>query len=160
MPVADNITGIKAIDRALDKLDKKIRKKVIKKALTKAVAEYRKEVRKNTPKRTGVLRKSVATRKSSHLRGNLLIGSTFFSRSGGKKGYHANLLEFGTRNRTIKDYMGFKKRGVRSRATRVKVGRTRAVRMSSKGFKKMTPKVIRMFKKTIARTIREVRRVN
>ena len=156
-----SVTGIKEIDMALSKLEKKINKRVMKKAMRKSVAEYRKAVRKRVPKRTGNLRKSLTT--DVKIMGKsppILRGRMFFSRTKGKKGYHAHLVEYGTGERVVKDMWGLKKRGYRTQATKMNVGRMKAKHMTKEGFDIKTPEVKQVFIKALARELLKIRSVN
>ena len=153
------VTGIKEIDMALAKLEKKINKKVMKKAMRKSVAEYRKAVRKRVPKRTGNLRKSLTT-DVKMMKKVFIKGRMYFSRKKGKKGYHAHLVEYGTGERVVKDMWGLKRRGYRTQATKMNVGRMKAQHMAKEGFDITTPKVKQVFIKALARELQKIRAVN
>jgi len=158
---AGAISGIPEIDRALAKLEKKFNKKVMKKAMRKTTAMFRKEVRKRTPKgRTGNLRKSVTTDLSVKKQGRFIFGRVYFGRTKGRKGYHANWLEYGTDERIIKDYRGLKKRGYRIRAKRQNVGRVKAAKMADEGLDVGTPQAIRTFRRALVKELRKIRAAN
>ena len=160
---AGQVSGLKEIDKALRKFEKKVGKKVIKKAMTKTTAMFRKEVRRRTPKgKTGNLRKSVTSKvkRFGSRKTPMLLGSVYYSREKGKKGFHAHLLELGTGQRTINDYRGLKKRGYRIRARRQKVGSIKPVGMAKDGFEAGTPKALRTWRRALIKEIKKVRAEN
>ena len=154
-----SVSGIKEIDRALTKLERKINKKIMKKAMRKTVAEYRKAVRKLTPKRTGILRKSVTT-DVKVMKKFFIKGRMYFGRKSGRNGWHAHLVESGTGARIVNDKWGLKAKGIRQRARKMNVGRTKAQKMAEKGFDITTPWAKSTFQMALARELQKIRSVN
>ena len=160
---AGAISGVEAIDKALKEFEKKVSRKVIKSAMTKTAAMFRKEVRKRTPKgKTGNLRKSVTSKvkRFGSFKTPMLLGSVYYSREKGKKGFHAHLLELGTEERIIKDFRGLKKSGYRKRAKRQSVGRIKPTKMAATGFEVGTPKALRTWRRALVKQLRKVKAVN
>jgi len=156
LATAGIFSGSREIDRNLQQLEKKFRKRAIKSAMKKSVAVLRKEARKKTPKRTGALRKSLKS-DANFTRGegvkgrlgktNALRGSIYYRRKGKHAGGHANVIEQGTTNRIVKNYLG-------NPGQEVAVGKVTAVNMMRTTMDSNKSRIKTIFKEELRRAIK------
>lgn len=150
-------SGSEEVDKALMELEKKFKKRAIKKAMTRTVALLRKEARKRTPRKTNKLRKSIISKANfrrtreagvkGHGKTDRIVGSVFYRRDKPKwLGYHANLVEFGTKNRVVENFMGLD-------SVSVKVGSTKGVHMQRKTKRANRNKIKSIFKNELKSAI-------
>ena len=124
--------------------------------MKKSVAILRKEARKKTPKRTNALRKSLKS-DANFTRGegvkgrlgktNALRGSIYYRRKGKHAGGHANLIEDGTAQRVVKNYLG-------QSGVQVPVGKTTGVHMMRDTMNKNKNRIKKIFKEELKKAIR------
>lgn len=102
------LTGFKELDRLFDKLPDQVSKRLVDKALLKSGKPIVQGAKSNVNVFTGNLKKSIGALKGKTKKfkvGNrtVLIGG----RVGGRhKGYHAHLLEFGTKKSRRRPFLG------------------------------------------------------
>ena len=120
------VEGMQELLRKLKQLDTRSGRKVLRKGTNAAAKPLVRAVKSAAPVGpTKNLRRSIG-KKSKFYRTSTTDVAIIGPRIGTSKdyrGYHGHLVEEGTKERTVKDWMGLKKRGLVKKAIRMRVGK-------------------------------------
>jgi len=118
--------GLDELLRKLQKLDTRTGRKVLRKGTRAASTPMQKAVRNAAPVGpTGNLKKSIERRYKFYRNSttDVCVVGPRIDMKEGKGGYHGHLVEEGTKERTVKDWMGLAKRGLRAKPIAMPVGK-------------------------------------
>jgi HK97 gp10 family phage protein len=129
--ITATLTGIQEIDDMFHKLSEELKVKFLRESMKESLDPIKKEVKEDTPVASGGLKKALTTRTKINTFTGFISGTVMYRR---KKAPHAHLIEWGTVNREVKNWLGRSKTGLFGQ--RMKVGKTKKTLNVTGKFKK------------------------